>query len=106
MHELESNEILHLRSFPLCPICTIAPPLPLIYPGLPQLRARPATVPTVYIESSRGHEQKSQKYFEDAELTSMVCDADELSEEDEDTVKVGGVTDLLGRVEIIRLVSA
>lgn len=38
--------------------------------------------------------QKAQKYFVDAELTSMVCDSDEVSDEDEDTreksLKVGG----------------
>lgn len=33
--------------------------------------------------------QRAQKYFVDAELTSMVCDSDELSDEDDETLKVG-----------------
>lgn len=43
------------------------------------------------------HVQRAQKYFLDAELTSMVCDSDELSDEDEDTrdksLKVGAFRD-------------
>lgn len=41
----------------------------------------------------RSHVQRAQKYFVDAELTSMVCDSDELTDEEEDgrdkSLKVG-----------------
>lgn len=39
-------------------------------------------------------EQKAQKYFVDAELTSMVCEESDLTDEEEETLKVCGWMDV------------